>query len=102
MAKDSFLTILVRHKLNKGKQIQILTTSPWSAEVGDSTNTHTHTQTSTSPHTGLCVFLIEASKGQLGWPMLLQSVISVFDQRATGIWPPRPDRQAAVNTGSSL
>lgn len=46
--------------------------------------------------------LYEVSRGQPGWPVLLQSVISVFDQRATGIWLPRPDRQAAVNTRARL
>ncbi len=45
MAKVSFMAILFGHKLIKGKQIQILTTSPWSAEVRDFTITHTHTHT---------------------------------------------------------
>lgn len=78
----------------------------WQQHLGrlksETAPSHTHTIKHPRAHTLGCAFLIEASKGQLGWPMLLQSVISVFDQRATGIWPPRPDRQAAVNTGSWL
>lgn len=56
-------------------------------------------------HTGthtVCGVLYEVGRGQSGWPVLLQSVISVFDQRATGISPQSPDRQAAVNTRAQL